>query len=137
MYRHPKVQKKYDREKGQKEGCVFCNLETEHIVEEYDMFFIIKNIYPYYLWDLKEVEDHFLVVPKKHAQGFEHLEDDHMSEYTKIITIYSSNGYDTFTRTSKSSRKTQPHLHTHLIKTKGDIKKKLTFTEKPYKLEYE
>ncbi len=137
MYRNPKVQKQYDEDRKTKEGgCVFCDLDQNIIVEKRDHFLIIKNIYPYGVWDLKEVEEHLMVVPKKHAEGFDEFDQESEEEYFEITKKYSIEGYDLFTRTTESSRKTQPHFHTHLIKTTGDTKKKLHFKSYPYFLEY-
>lgn len=138
MYRHPDIQKKYDEDRkiSQKE-CVFCEVESDCVIEEYTHFRIIKNIYPYHMWDLKQVEEHLMIVPKHHTEGFDGFKEESFEEYLKITTSYSNSGYDLFTRTTKSSRKTQPHFHTHLIRTSGSIRKKLYFEEDPYRLESE
>lgn len=136
MYRKREKELKYVKDREKADKCPFCDPDPKAIVADYPHFYVIKNTYPYHLWDRKKVVEHLMAVPKVHTEGFEGFPKDCYKEYISILQEYSESGYDFFTRTSKSSRKTQPHFHTHFIKTTGKVMSLLHFNADPYYLIY-
>jgi hypothetical protein len=89
---------------------------------------------PYDLWELHEVIDHLLIVPKRHAINTKDLTERERLAIMDIISDYESNGYNVYTRGVGSATRSVDHYHTHLIKT-GHKKPRLAFyLRKPYLL---
>lgn len=102
------------------DGCVFCDTEPKAAILKYQHFYIIKNRYPYDFWDYRQVEEHLLLIPHVHTDSLEKIPEKANKDYLALIQGYQAEGYDVFTRAYTSIIKSQPHLHTHLIKTTGD-----------------
>ena len=134
MYRRRSSQLRYDRDrqKDTPQNCQFCNPSKKNFVRELKNFFILKNIYPYDLWDKRRVEAHLMIVPRIHVVGLEDIDEDHLKEYFELLRYYAQLGYDSFTRSSQSPIKTKAHMHTHLIKPKGKIIRIMHFNDDPY-----
>ncbi|OGY09713.1 MAG: hypothetical protein A2700_00570 [Candidatus Blackburnbacteria bacterium RIFCSPHIGHO2_01_FULL_44_64] len=135
MYRTTSKEVTYQNSRKTEEGCYFCNPIPESIVKTFKNFYVAKNNYPYDIWDYLEVSEHLLLVPKAHMTGFKGMDKDSREEYFNVITDYSEQGYDVFTRATNSLIKTQPHLHTHLIKRTQKRIKNLKYQKDPYNLD--
>ena len=59
-------------------NCVFCNIETERILNNYNYFITFRDLYP--VTDL-----HTLIVPKRHVVSYFELRDNELIELAKII----------------------------------------------------
>lgn len=131
-----KEEKRYDKWKkfGDRTVCVFCDVNNsqDRFVAETPHFFIIKNDYPYSMWDHQGVADHLMVTPKRHIQELSGLSDEEKVEYVNLLQEYESKGYSIFTRSFSSITKSVPHLHTHFIKPDGVLKKFMFFINKPF-----
>ncbi len=114
--------------------CEFCNFTDRpaEVVEATDNFFVVKNIFPYSLWDSQKVADHLMIVPKQHIDSLASLNDKQLIEYVKLLTKYEASGYNIYSRAPGSNRKTVIHLHTHLIKLTGKNTKLIFSVRKPY-----
>ena len=110
--------KKYREENAaKKRGCVFCkiNEEKSSIIDEFKWFRIIKNIFPYDVWDGYEVSDHLMIVPKQHTETIGDFSKEELQEYVNILAKYEKMGYSIYARAPQNKRKTVSHEHTHLI----------------------
>lgn len=136
MYRTKKSELRYVRNKKKQVNCPFCILSNERIIEETKNFYLIKNIYGYDIWDRRKVKVHLLVISKNHVVALQEIKEDMFQEYMDILGKYSDDGYDIFTRTTVSLTKTQPHFHTHLIKTTGKLLNSIHFDKDPYSLNF-
>lgn len=114
--------------------CEFCELTKTHTQtrEEYNYFWVIANIFPYDLWDGAGVQDHLMIIPKRHVDTISHFNTKEQSEYIKIIGEYESRGYSIYARARGSSVKSVVHQHTHLISIDNKIRKTIFFRKKPY-----
>lgn len=133
MYRLAKKELLYRKSLEKNGGCYFCD-PIANVIENYDNFFIMKNNFPYDIWDYIKVSKHLLLVSKKHFTNLDEFSKSLLVEYANIIQKYSRVGYDIFTRSSNSKIKTQPHFHTHLIKTAGKRVQEINYEAHPYKL---
>lgn len=134
MYRLAKKELLYRKSLKNEKECYFCNPESKVILEKTDNFYIMKNNFPYDIWDYNKVSRHLLLVSKKHFINLDEFSKNLLIEYVKILQKYSKMDYDIFIRASNSSTKTQSHFHTHFIKVSGKIIRKINYNAKPYKL---
>jgi diadenosine tetraphosphate (Ap4A) HIT family hydrolase len=88
------------------------------------------------MFEGQRVEDHLMVIPKRHAETVGEFTDREILDQMKIAGKYEMNGYDIYARGVGNISRTVKHQHTHLIK--GDNKSKwprfLLFIDKPYTL---
>lgn len=134
MYRLPQNELRYLKYLEGDKGCYFCNPEPKIIVDKLNNFYIMKNNFPYDIWDSQKVKKHLLIVSKEHLSNLSSKDKNLLSEYSYLINKYLKQGYDIFTRSTKSASRSQAHFHTHLIKTSGKTVTSLNFNSKPYKL---
>lgn len=111
---------KYRKEHGG--SCDFCEIGTlnsiNNIVKEHKHFWIIKNAFPYSVWDNEPVVDHLLIVPKKHVINVSDLTKNQRNSLMKIINKYDKLDYSFMERCANNKEKSMPHQHTHLIKVR-------------------
>lgn len=119
--------------KGDKK-CIFCDLKKgdPQYISETKHFFIIRNIFPYSLWDDMKVVDHLMLVPKQHTDTLAVLSKEAAVEYVNIISEYEQNSYGIWARPVGSVIKSIEHQHTHFIKGDGKRGKFLLHSRKPY-----
>ncbi len=115
--------------------CQFCNLKPSELVGESVDFRVIRNKFPYEVFDLCEVTDHLMVIPKKHTDNLELLSKAEKIELIEILSKYEAEGYNVYFREPKNVIKTMDHHHTHLIKL-GKRISTLEYTKEPYSLKY-
>ncbi len=132
--KHYKVYKKHTLKTRAAGVCEFCKIKagSDQLVEETESFKVIKNIFPYSLWDYRQVSEHMMVVPKLHTETLDDISEHQAAEYLKIISSYESRGFDVFARAPLSSQKSVPHQHTHLIKAEGRPIKGMLYLKNPY-----
>ena len=55
--------------RSRNDGCPFCAITagSNQLVEDGTAHKVIRNRFPYSLWDGQRVIDHLMVVPKKHT----------------------------------------------------------------------
>ena len=134
-YRSRKDQKNYATDiKNRTADCPFCALNdaSEQIISQTKNFIVIRNIFPYSVWDAHRVTDHLMIVPKMHTEVLSKLCAQAAVEYVGIVSNYELKGYDIYARSPHSTIKSVPHQHTHLIKSDGKRIKALLHLEKPY-----
>jgi diadenosine tetraphosphate (Ap4A) HIT family hydrolase len=100
--------------------CVFCKINNpdsiDVIIEADDDFWVVKNAFPYQVFDNIEVSDHLLVVPKKHVESLSELSQHQRGRLIKILSRYEKLGYSIMSRSPNNRAKSVAHQHTHLIK---------------------
>lgn len=138
--RSRKQAKIYDKHLNKIQGdeCSFCLIHknSEQFILETKSFKLIKNIFPYSLWDGLRVEDHLLLVPKKHTDTLSDLSPNESKEYIELVSEYELKGYNIYARAPSSIRKTVIHQHTHFIKTSGSVKKAIFTVYKPFYIRF-
>lgn len=94
--------------------------------------YVVPNLTKYDLWELYEVTDHLLLVPKRHVIHLNELDDKEKLEFINTLSKYEADGYSIYSRSSGSNTRSVDHLHTHLIKTSNKQLRLILFTTKPY-----
>lgn len=134
--RSRKETKLYNQHRGgvDKSRCVFCdiNKDSPQLVTEEHGFKLIRNIFPYSIWDGQRVVDHLLIVPSQHTDTLADLSPDQAVHYLKLVSSYEQQGYNLYARAPDSIIKTIVHQHSHLIKTEGSPKKIIFLLRRPY-----
>lgn len=118
--------------------CQFCSFtaETPQVIAEHTHFWIVENIFPYKLWDDFLVEQHLMIVPKRHVVSLIELTDAEKFDYITLIADYEHHGYSIYSRTDKSLTKSIPHQHTHLIRVSDVPVSRLYYQSRPHILVY-
>lgn len=121
-------------QKADKSTCAFCTVNEgdDQFVEGTKFFKIIKNIFPYSLWDGQKVEDHLMITPRQHTDSLVDLASKEKAEYVDLLAKYEKVGYNIYARAPGSAIKSIFHQHTHLIKTSGTSRRFVLLIRKPY-----
>src|SRR5690606_10227084 len=90
--------------------------EPEHIVEETQTAYVIRNAFPYHIWDNQIITDHLMFTPKRHVLRLSDFTEQEKQEFLDILQRYESNHYSVYLRSQSNSARTVGHLHTHLLK---------------------
>jgi ATP adenylyltransferase len=128
--------RKNEKAKGQR--CIFCELSEDHeqYIDESEYFWIVKNSFPYDLWDDLDVLEHRMIVPRKHTESLYALSDAALAEYGKLLGRYEADGFSIYARAQTVITKSVPHQHTHLIRLNDKQKRFILYSKKPYVLWY-
>lgn len=120
--------------KGRGSPCEFCemNPNSPQFMKETKYFKLIRNTFPYSLWDGHGVADHLLVLPIVHASSLNDLPNAAGLDYLALISEYEKQGYNVYARAPQSKTKSVVHQHTHLIKPSDKTKRVLIFSKRPY-----
>ena len=105
-------------------NCIFCNLPTDRIINEYKKIFIIRDLFPVtYL--------HSLVIPKRHVVSYFECNQDEYDEIPIILntqktelklTDNSITGFNIGMNIGEDAGQTVFHFHIHIIpRRKGDM----------------
>lgn len=98
-------------------SCIFCNLPKERIIKSYDLFNIIRDLYPV-------THLHSLVIPKRHVESYFDLYDDELKELSIVLkelkvdleeTDKKISGFNIGINIGKDAGQTIFHCHIHVI----------------------
>lgn len=125
--------KKYARN-NPSETCNFCNFSfnDEQIVNESEHFWIATNLFSYNVWDDRNVDEHLMLLPKRHVTNLGELTSDERADYMEQLVIYETQDYSTYTRAPGNASKSVPHLHTHLVRLNPRLKRVIVRIKRPY-----
>lgn len=107
-----------------KKKCPFCNISQDKYVEETDLVYAKRDIYPV-------SEGHTLVIPKRHIKNFfettleERIDLIDVLENAKsaLQEEFSPDGFNIGVNEGAAGGQTVMHLHIHLIpRYEGDMK---------------
>ena len=115
--------------------CDFCDLAEhggEQVVAETEHCLVIVNLFGYDVWDGYNVEQHFMVVPKRHVASISVLTSEERADYIDTMAQYEADGYSLYARAPGNSAKSVLHQHTHLIKSDDNHKKWLIYIQRPH-----
>lgn len=134
MNHYRKTIHKYKQRKS-KSGCPFCDQKTlKSAVAEDEYVYVVKNLTQYDLWEFHKVEDHLMVVPKRHTETISELTSAERLAIMEKVAEYESKGYSVYARGVGFIKKSVKHQHTHLIKVNNKKPKFAIFIESPYYL---
>lgn len=125
----------HDHGLGTKE-CPFCGIkekEPREIHGETGHFYRVENIFGYDIWDGHAVQEHQMIVPKRHITTFAEMTEEEKGEYMQLILDGEKEGYCLYIRGVDGPTKSVAHAHAHLIKL--DSRRRITrylFVRKPH-----
>ncbi|HEY5140669.1 MAG TPA: hypothetical protein VIJ25_15350, partial [Methylococcales bacterium] len=114
--------------------CAFCDpVEMgAKAVQETKYAYVIPNRTFYDLWELREVRDHLLIIPKGHVGSLADISDAAKIDIINLIAQYERTDYNVYARAVTNKHRSIEHQHTHLIKTGNKAARFLLFMRKPY-----
>lgn len=139
MHRTRKQAHDYTKHRqGTPDGCQFCAFtrDTEQVIDELPQFWIVRNIFPYAIWDDYHVNEHLMIVPKRHVVSLAEFTDEEKLGYVNLIAEYEHRGYSVYSRTDNGPTKSIPHQHTHLIRVSDRPVDALYYSSSPHLLLY-
>ena len=101
---------------------VMCD---DSVIEKFEHFVLVENLFPYQIWDGFEVEKHLLLIPKRFTETISDFSPAEKEEYFEILSKYEALGFSIYARAAQNVRKTVKHQHTHLLKM--DFSKKVNW----------
>lgn len=123
------------KQKRQTSDCPFCAPKfASEALREDDYFYIVPNLTKYDLWELHDVTDHLMIVPKKHHKSLATFSDKERIAYVNTMAEYEKDGYSIYARGKGFIRRSAEHQHTHLIKTSNKEPRFALMLIKPYLL---
>lgn len=133
MYHYRKTRKVYSSY-PKPQHCDFCDMAKtpNRIVETSQHAWVIRNRVSYDVWELRDVTDHLMVVPKRHVSSLAELSDSEKLGIMNIMAQYEAEDYNVYARSARSISRSVEHQHTHLIKTGHKIGHGTLFMRKPY-----
>ena len=116
-------------------GCPFCRQDTiDNALFENDFVYIVPNLTQYDLWELFDVEDHLLIIPKRHVEKLNELSTAESLAIMEQAAKYEAEGYNIYARGVGFVNRSVKHQHTHLIKVTNKKPKIALFLQSPYYL---
>lgn len=123
------------RQLQKSQGCPFCDSETiVNAVYENNELYVVPNLTSYDLWELHDVVDHLLVVPKRHVKTLSELTQKEKLAIMNVYSTYEEDGYSIYARGKGFVKRSVNHQHSHLIKTTNKKPRIAFFIAKPYLL---
>ena len=85
------------------------------VIEKFEHFALVENLFPYQIWDGFEVDKHLLLIPKRFTKTISDFSLAEREEYFEILSKYEAQGFSIYARAAQNVQKTVKHQHTHLI----------------------
>lgn len=139
MLHYRKTRKSYARLRAadnQHGNCPFCSDEKlpERIIESNATMDVIPNRTRYDMFEGLPVNDHFMVIPKRHLETIEDFTSEEKLDLMNIIAKYEKQGYSVYARGVGSIHRSVKHQHTHLMKLNNKTSRFILYMKKPYVL---
>lgn len=116
-------------------GCPFCSPDTlAAAVYENEFIYIVPNLTQYDLWELHDVVDHLLIIPKRHVEALGELTSKERLAVMDQAADYEARGYNIYARGVGFVKRSVKHQHTHLIKAANKKPRLAIFFQNPYYL---
>lgn len=134
MFHYRKTHKRY-KSFPRPADCSFCDTDlAPRAVRTTEHAYIIPNRVPYDLWEMREVTDHLMIVPRLHAESLAVLSQEAKLDIMLLLAEYEQKGYNIYARATTSTVRSVPHQHTHLIRTGHKRARATLAVAKPYML---
>ena len=113
--------------------CEFCEFTEDHqsVLDSNKYFWVVKNIFPYDVWDTAGVSRHLMVIPRRHVDSIAHFSETERKAYVDLLANYEKDGFSIYARAPTSKIKSVIHQHTHLIEVDNKVKRILFYVKKP------
>lgn len=112
--------------------CGEAEMDSQLILFENKTMAVIANRISYDTFETLEVEEHLLVIPKRHLETFAEFTSQEMLDLMHIVSDYEQKGYSIYARGVGSINRSVKHQHTHLLKLKNKKANLLFYLRKPY-----
>lgn len=114
--------------------CTFCTDETlpGRVIESSATMQVIPNRTQYDIFEGLRVNDHLLIIPKRHLETIDDFTQEEKVGMMDIIGKYEAQGYSVYARGVGSVNRSVKHQHTHLIKLRNVRPKFIFFVRRPY-----
>ena len=109
---------------SQIEQCLFCNKKKQKIIYSTELMFVVRDSYPV-------TKLHTLIIPHRHVSDFFDLNDNELSDLSKILKKEKQSllnldkaisAFNVGVNAGKDAGQSIMHCHIHLIpRRKGDI----------------
>ena len=106
------------------EECLFCNKKKQKIIYSTELMFVVRDSYPV-------TKLHTLIIPHRHVSDFFDLNDNELSDLSKILKKEKQSllnldkaisAFNVGVNAGKDAGQSIMHCHIHLIpRRKGDI----------------
>lgn len=134
MNHYRKNIRKY-KSRQRSEGCPFCKPDVvANALFENESVYIVPNLTQYDLWELHDVEDHLLLIPKRHVETLGELNNTERLAIMDKAAEYEAKGYNIYARGVGFVKRSVKHQHTHLIKVANKKPRFALFVQQPYYL---
>lgn len=135
LWRDSETQKRYQKYVSKKPAdapCEFCEFTPNHdqVLKDEGTFWVTQNIFPYTVWDSYFVDEHLMLVPKRHVDSIGKFTEAELKVFGKVLGRYEDNGYSVYGRSATNGSKSVAHQHTHLIKVSSRRIKVLVFLDR-------
>lgn len=134
MLRSRHDQKRYDEYRNNKQGddCDFCIMIPETVYLETTRYFsVVRNNFPYRVWDSAFVTDCLMLVSQRHFVLLGDMTKAEQSEYLSLLAAYEAKGCTYYSRGKAMVTGSQLHFHTHLLQL-GKRIRAAVFIDKPH-----
>ena len=137
MHHYRKTRKEYSRltRADNASGlCAFCADVglPQRAVEQTDTMYVIPNRTSYDMFEGLRVDEHLMVIPKRHVETLDDFTDQEKLEAMSIAGNYEKQGYSVYSRGVGSITRSVNHQHTHLIKLRNVRTRIFFFIRKPH-----
>lgn len=122
------------KSRQRRDDCPFCDekSQTGKVIYENNSIYVIPNLTKYDLWEMVDVTDHLLVIPKRHVTALSQLSKAERLDIMNTCADYEEKGYSVYARGVGFIKRSVEHQHTHLIKTKNVKARLMLFMKRPY-----
>ncbi|MFZ2494523.1 MAG: HIT domain-containing protein [Candidatus Saccharimonadales bacterium] len=118
-------------------SCVFCDPGEMKTAKAFGHFLITPTKFKYEIWDDHLVDQHLLLIPKRHVKQIDDFTDDEKSDYIRLLSRYEAQGYSFYSRAPSDVARSVAHFHTHLIKLQGHAIRSMLYVNKPHIMLYQ
>ena len=103
-------------------NCIFCNLPSDRIINEYKYFYVIRDLYPV-------THLHSLVIPKRHIVSYFECNQDEYNEIPIVLSTQKTEltltdetitGFNIGMNIGEDAGQTVFHFHIHIIPRRKD-----------------
>lgn len=117
------------------DDCPFCSPGTlAAAIYEDEFIYIVPNLTQYDLWELHDVADHLLIIPKRHVETLGELTSKERLAVMDHAADYEARGYNIYARGVGFVKRSVKHQHAHLIKATNKKPRLAIFIQNPYYL---
>ena len=115
IWRDKETQKRYQQHVSQKPTdtpCEFCILKRDdgQVLGDAGTFWLVNNIFPYTIWDNFYVDEHLMLVPKRHVDSIGKLSSDELETYGTLLAQYEEAGYSVYGRAASNTEIGRAHV---------------------------